>query len=163
MTTMTAARPRMKGHPGYRLTADRVPETAQAARRLARVAMAVWGLDDDAETAALVMSELVANAVRHAQGPRIGLAVNRPATGRVYLAVTDRSPGRPPQLCTPEEDAVHGRGLLLIDAIAHRWGYDLIGAGSQPSGKRVWVELTAGPMSPSHPVPDAPPSRVDLR
>ncbi|MEW2397946.1 ATP-binding protein [Streptomyces sp. NPDC046862] len=94
-------RPRMKGYPGYRLTADHAPETAEEARRLARVALAMWGLDNEAETAALVMSELVANAVRHAHGPRIRLTVNRPALDRVYLAVTDRSPDRHPALLTP--------------------------------------------------------------
>lgn len=92
MTTMTMPRPRMKGYPGYRLTADRAPETAKEARLLARVAMAVWGLEDDAETAALVMSEFVANAVRHAHGPRIILTVSLPAFDRVYLAVTTAPP-----------------------------------------------------------------------
>ncbi|MDC0773903.1 ATP-binding protein, partial [Streptomyces sp. HD] len=87
MTAMAAARPRTTGHPGYRLTADRVPETAKAARRLARVALAVWGLDDHTDTAELVMSELASNAVRHAHGPKIALIVNRPAAHRVYLAV----------------------------------------------------------------------------
>jgi anti-sigma regulatory factor (Ser/Thr protein kinase) len=141
MTAMTAAQPRMKGHPGYRLTADRVPETAREARQLARVALSVWGLDGGSGTAALVMSELVANAVRHACGPKVRLAVNRPALDRVYLAVTDRSPLRLPQLRAPDDDEAHGRGLLLIDDLADRWGYDLLGPVRARSAKRVWVEL----------------------
>ncbi|MFD5574827.1 ATP-binding protein [Streptomyces cadmiisoli] len=148
MTTMTAPRPRMKGYPGYRLTADRAPKTAKEARLLARVAMAVWGLEDDAETAALVMSEFVANTVRHAHGPRIiFLTVSRPACDRVYLAVTDRSPDRHPQLRTPDEDAGHGRGLLLVD---DRWGFDLLRSrrSGELSAKRVWAELKLVRRSP---------------
>ncbi|WP_031487783.1 ATP-binding protein [Streptomyces bicolor] len=150
MTTMTTPRPRMKGHPGYRLTADRAPETAKEARLLARVAMAAWGLEDDAETAALVMSEFVANAVRHAHGPRIILAVSLPAFDRVYLAVTDRSPDRHPQLRTPDEDAGHGRGLLLVDDLANRWGFDLLRSrrSGELSAKRVWAELKLVRRSP---------------
>lgn len=158
MTTMTAPQPRMKGHPGYRLTADRIQETAKEARLLARVAMAAWGLEDDAETAALVMSELVANAVRHARGPRIVLSVNRPAVDLVYLAVTDRSPDRQPQLRTPDEEAVHGRGLLLVDDLATRWGFDLLRSrrSGELSAKRVWAELKLVRRSPSdRPSPEA--------
>ncbi|WP_432040997.1 ATP-binding protein [Streptomyces chartreusis] len=145
MTTMTAAQPRMKGYPGYRLTADRVPETAREARQLARVALAVWGLNDNVEPAALVMSELVANAVRHAHGPKVRLAVHRPAVDRVYLAVTDRAPLRLPELRTPDDDDAHGRGLLLIDDLADRWGYDLLGPVRARSAKRVWAELKVLP------------------
>jgi anti-sigma regulatory factor (Ser/Thr protein kinase) len=146
----------MKGYPGYRLTADRIPETTREARLLVRVAMAVWGLENDAETAALVMSELVTNAVRHARGPKIVLSVNRPAFDQVYIAVTDRSPDRQPQPCEPDEGAVHGRGLLLIDHLATRWGVDVLRSHrrSEPSAKRVWAEMkTAVPSV--RPLPDA--------
>jgi hypothetical protein len=148
---MTAPRPRTKGYPGYRLTAGRAPETAKEARLLARVAMAVWGLEDDAETAALVMSEFVANTVRHAHGPRIILTVNRPAFDRVYLAVTDRSPGRHPQLRMPAGDAGCGYGLLLVDGLTNRWGFDLLPSGrsSEQSAKRVWAELETARRFPS--------------
>ncbi|MFC9956005.1 ATP-binding protein [Streptomyces nigra] len=143
MTTMSLPRPRMKGYPGYRLAADRAPETAKEARLLARAAMAAWGLEDDAETAALVMSEFVANAVRHAHGPRIVLTVSLPVFDRVYLAVTDRSPDRHPQARTPDKDAANGRGLLLVDSLADRWGYDLLRShrSGELSAKRVWAEL----------------------
>ncbi|MEU6655967.1 ATP-binding protein [Streptomyces sp. NPDC046900] len=100
---------------------------------------------DDAETAALVMSELVANAVRHARGPKIRMTVNRPADDRVYVAVVDREPRRLPELRTPAADALQGRGLLLVDAVAARWGYDFMGTGVHPWGKRVWAELRVTP------------------
>ncbi|MFI6494334.1 ATP-binding protein [Streptomyces sp. NPDC050564] len=145
MTRTSAAQPRSTGHPGYTLTQNRVLEAAEEARRLTRVALAAWGLDDDAETAALIMSELVANAARHARGPKIRVTVNRPADNRIYLAVVDRAPHQLPQMRATDHDAVQGRGLFLVDAVADRWGYDFMGAGSQPWGKRVWAELTVTP------------------
>jgi hypothetical protein len=145
MTPTTTAQPRSTGYPGYTQTGDRAPQTAEEGRKLARVALAAWGLVDDAETAALVMSELVANAVRHARGPKIRMTVNRPADDRVYVAVVDREPRRLPKLRTPAADALQGRGLLLVDAVAARWGYDFMGTGAHPWGKRVWAELQVTP------------------
>lgn len=141
MTSMTAARPRRTGHPGYNLTKPREPQTAEDARRLARVALAAWGLDTEAATAELVLSELVANAIRHAWGPSVRIAVDRPVTDRVRLAVVDRAPRRLPVLRAPGPDDTSGRGLLLIDECADRWGYDLLGSGITPWGKRVWADL----------------------
>ncbi|MFF7764180.1 ATP-binding protein [Streptomyces griseorubiginosus] len=139
------AQPRSTGYPGYTLTGARDPKTAGAARQLVRKAMADWELSSNAETVALIMSELVTNAVRYAQGPKIRMTVNRPELGTLQVAVLDWSPRRVPQLCTPAEDALQGRGLLLIDAIACRWGYDFMGTGLQPWGKRVWAELEVAP------------------
>ncbi|MFI8992165.1 ATP-binding protein [Streptomyces antimycoticus] len=139
--TTTAAQPRSTGYPGYNLNGRRVPETAEEGRCLARVALAAWGLDAEAETAALVMSELVANAARHARGATIRMTVNRPAEDRVYVSVIDRAPLHLPQLRAPGPDAVQGRGLLLVKAVSHRWGWDYMGTGTRPWGKRVWSEL----------------------
>ncbi|MEV0966690.1 ATP-binding protein [Streptomyces sp. NPDC049910] len=141
MTSMTAARPRQTGHPGYNLTKPREAATAQDARRLARVALAAWGLDDDAATAALVLSELVANAVRHAWGPSVRIAVDLPTADRVRLAVVDRAARRRPELRVPAPGDTTGRGLLLVEECADRWGYDLLGSVTAPWGKRVWAEL----------------------
>ncbi|MFJ1551221.1 ATP-binding protein [Streptomyces sp. NPDC088246] len=117
------------------------------ARRLARVALCAWGLDDAAETAALLLSELVTNAVRHTHGPAVRIIVDRPADDRVYVAVIDRAPQRLPEMRTPAPDDVNGCGLVLVlvlvlvDELADRWGYDLMGSGTRPWGKRVWAEM----------------------
>ena len=42
-------------------------------------------------------------------------------------------------LVTPGADAVSGRGILLVDALSNRWGFEIHG-----SGKTVWFELDAG-------------------
>lgn len=130
-------------HPGYSLTRPRTPETAEEARRLARTALDGWGLDVDAvDSAALLLSELVSNAVRHAHGGAVRVLVLRPGPDRVRVAVVDRAAAKLPQLRTPTFDAVDGRGLLLVSELADRWGYDLLWAGgSRPWGKRVWAEL----------------------
>ncbi|MGW6009157.1 ATP-binding protein [Streptomyces sp. NPDC055210] len=140
---MTAARPRSTGHPGYDVTRPREPRTAGEARRLVHVVLSTWCVDDAEETAVLVMSELVTNAVRHARGRSIRIIVDRPADDRVYLAVVDRAPGRLPTPRTPTAGDDSGRGLPLIDDLADRWGYDLLGPGTAPWGKRVWALLEA--------------------
>ncbi|NED85579.1 ATP-binding protein, partial [Streptomyces sp. SID11233] len=65
------------------------------ARRLVRLALAVWGLDALADSATLVVSELVANAVTHARGEAIRVVVARLDGRGVEIAVSDSSRARP--------------------------------------------------------------------
>ncbi|WP_322734543.1 ATP-binding protein [Streptomyces ferrugineus] len=141
----TTARPRPTGPPGYSETLPRAEESAQTARSLARAAVATWGIDRLTTVAELVMSELVTNAVVHAWGPSLRVMVDRLADDTVYLAVVDRAPRRTPELRTAGPNDVTGRGLLLVDDIAARWGHDLLGPHMRPWGKRVWAELRAAP------------------
>lgn len=67
----------------------REPESAATARRSVRVALAVWGLDDRADDGALIVSELVSNAVQHARRESIRLTVDRPGTVRVGFGSFD--------------------------------------------------------------------------
>jgi serine phosphatase RsbU (regulator of sigma subunit)/anti-sigma regulatory factor (Ser/Thr protein kinase)/uncharacterized protein YigA (DUF484 family) len=85
---------------------------------------------DDAE---LVASELVMNSVLHARSD-LTLSVER--TNRlVRLRVGDLSAARP-VVRNADPDATTGRGLLIIEQIASRWGTDL-----NRDGKTVWVEI----------------------
>ncbi|RDG36064.1 ATP-binding protein [Streptomyces corynorhini] len=129
------------GHPAYSQTFPCEPETAEAGRKLVRRALAVWHLDDLGDRSALIMSELVANAVRHTPCSSIRLMVGRPNARWVRIAVVDRAPSLLPELSLVDADEESGRGLLLIDAIADRWGYDLHGNGRSVWGKEVWVEI----------------------
>jgi anti-sigma regulatory factor (Ser/Thr protein kinase) len=88
------------------------------------------------------MSELIVNAVRHTSCPSIRLMVGRPSAVRIRVGVGDRAPSRLPVLRPAGEDEEPGRGLLLIDGIADRWGYDLNGPPRRPWGKAVWAELS---------------------
>ncbi|WP_030421179.1 MULTISPECIES: ATP-binding protein [unclassified Streptomyces] len=131
-------RTRPTGYPGYSETLPRRPESAAAARRPVRVALAVWGLDTLAEDGSLIVSELVANAVEHARRESLRVTVERPGAGRVRLGVVDFSRVRPLR-GEPEPGNERGRGLVLVDLLAEEWGTELF-----PWGKRVWAELRGG-------------------
>jgi hypothetical protein len=93
-------------------------------------AWALEGLFDDAE---LVVSELVSNAIRHANGE---LRLTLSATDEdLRMEVADGS-GTLPIPRQPDPDDEQGRGLLLVDALAHTWGVDRAG-----SGKTVWAHV----------------------
>ncbi|UUN31561.1 ATP-binding protein [Streptomyces sp. FIT100] len=132
----TQARP--TGCPGYSETLPREPESAAAARRLVRVALVVWGLDDLADDGALIVSELVSNAVRHARRESIRLTIDRPGAVQVCIGVVDFSKVPPAPRTSGDEDE-GGRGLALVNELADRWGTELL-----PWGKRVWAELHGG-------------------
>ncbi|MDX3526516.1 ATP-binding protein [Streptomyces sp. ID05-39B] len=129
------------GHPAYSQTFPCEPSTAEIGRRLLRDVLGIWRLDSLADQAALIVTELIANAARHTPCHEIRLLVERPSATRLRVGVLDREPARLPALSQADDDDESGRGLFLIDAVADRWGYDLHGSGRRPWGKEVWAEL----------------------
>ncbi|MFI1868805.1 ATP-binding protein [Streptomyces jumonjinensis] len=99
-----------------------------------------WGLGHGQDALTVIASELVTNAVIHTGTRRISVSLRRTAQRTVRLTVTDSSPRVPATPDAAPEDDEHGRGLLLVDALASRWG-------SQPTatGKRMWAELDIPP------------------
>lgn len=130
-----ATRARPTGHPGYSETLPREPESAAAARRLTNAALSCWGLEELAEDAALIVTELVANAVQHTRGESIRVVVERTAVQTVRVAVADCSRARPVRRAAGDGDE-YGRGLFLVAALAADWGTDERGRG-----KIVWAGL----------------------
>ncbi len=130
-----AASPRPTGHPGYTETLPREPGSAATARRLVRVALSVWGLEELADDGALIVTELVANAVQHARRESIRITIDRPAEDRVRVAVVDFSQRYPVRRDSGPEDE-GGRGLALVEKLAADWGTDPL-----PWGKQVWADL----------------------
>ncbi|WP_030418376.1 MULTISPECIES: ATP-binding protein [unclassified Streptomyces] len=130
-----ATRARPTSHPVYSETLPREPGSAATARKLVRVACAVWGLEGLAEDGALIASELVSNAVRHARRENIRVAVERTARNTVRVAVADLSRARPVEREAYDGDE-SGRGLLLVAALAADWGTD-----ERHWGKVVWADL----------------------
>ncbi|MGW2552963.1 ATP-binding protein [Streptomyces sp. NPDC001635] len=130
--------PRPIDQAGYYLTMSCVPETVAEVRRLTRQSCALWAFDGEtAETAALLISELVTNAIRHSHSHSIRICIERPASDCVRLSVVDSrrcaiTPGN------PSRDDTGGRGLVLIDALSDQWGVDLL-----PRGKRIWAVIRA--------------------
>ena len=99
------------------------------------------------ETVVLLVSELVSNAVQHGgpHGPRatVGLEVEtRPHLVRVE--VTDAGPGDP-SLGNGAVNHPSGRGLLLVEALASRWGCEHL-----PVGKTVWFEIFTSSNGDAH-------------
>lgn len=119
------------------------------ARALLHAALEGWGADQDVmEAAELVLSELVTNAlrVRVPHDRQVGVRIARSVgEGLLRLEVSDAGAGRP-EVQTPGEDETGGRGLLLVEALAQRWGVRERAAGI---GKTVWVELKAPALSPA--------------
>lgn len=108
------------------------------ARRELGTALAGWGLSELEDSAALVLTELLSNAVRHARvaGRQIETRfVARPDGLRIE--VHDASPD-PPEPRTPEPESCGGRGLILVDALADTWG---VSERNGP-GKIVWADLS---------------------
>lgn len=87
------------------------------------------------ETAALLLTELVANAVRFAGGDLLVRAGIR--ADLLLVEVWDTSERMPVLQLAPSLEAETGRGLLLISGLADRWGTEPL-----PTGKRVWFELS---------------------
>jgi anti-sigma regulatory factor (Ser/Thr protein kinase) len=112
------------------------PESAATARRLTHAVVArQWGLSaQTAESAVLLVSELVGNAVRHTGARVFGLRMAR-RPGWIRIEVRDPSRGLPCLLPVQPMD-VSGRGLFLVDKLSDRWGVDLL-----PRGKTTWFEM----------------------
>ncbi|MEV0845407.1 ATP-binding protein [Streptomyces sp. NPDC049954] len=127
--------PAATGRPAYAQVLPRAGESAKAARRLVQHALGAWALDELVDDASLVVTELVANAAHHARGDSIRVTISRLEDGGAKIAVTDRSKARPVRRAA-DLNAVNGRGLLLVDAVATRWGTE-----AKPWGKQTWAEV----------------------
>jgi anti-sigma regulatory factor (Ser/Thr protein kinase) len=112
------------------------------ARRAALAALESWGIgrhEDCAERTLLVVSELVTNAVEHALPPiALCLRLCPQGQGVIRVAVDDggaaREPGAWVSSCTPDE---HGRGTLIVDAVATAHGIASAGGGQV----RRWADV----------------------
>jgi hypothetical protein len=123
---------------GSRIAFDLEPEVSAArqCREAITAACARWGQDELAEPACIVVTELVNNVVAHARTPMVVLIATLGNT--MSVAVRDRSTATPSfagALASPT--AAGGRGMLLIDAGASRWG-----SLSLADGKVVWALLS---------------------
>ncbi len=109
-----------------------VPSSASRARQLAREEVATYP-GDVIDTVALLVTELVANAVLHARTDLcFSIDITPPL---IRISVTDQS-NRVPALRHYDASDVTGRGLALVDALATNWGVD-----ATEDGKSVWCEV----------------------
>ncbi|GAA3117953.1 ATP-binding protein [Planomonospora alba] len=118
----------------------RQADSVKTARDVTRSTLRDWGLSEFSDDAALVVSELVTNAVRYALCPS-GTAEAAPITlmllrlsPQVLLAVADPS-DTPPAPKKPDFTSENGRGLYIVETYSRRWGWDHLDRG----GKAVWA------------------------
>ena len=108
-------------------------DAAAIGRGLVRDACKDWGVPGLVEDAELVVTELVDNVVLHVGGTVDLLLVVRERY--LHVEVHDGDPARP-ERTLPDATGEGGRGLLLIDATAARWG-----SVEVADGKIVWADL----------------------
>ncbi|MFH8579488.1 ATP-binding protein [Streptomyces zaomyceticus] len=110
------------------------------ARRLAEERLILWGCGPDIrDTVALVVSELVTNAVVHTASDRVVCEI-REGEETLRIAVRDEGGAAGPRIRDCGEDE-RGRGLLIVDALCSAWGADRTGHGT---AQVVWAELAHG-------------------
>ena len=119
-------------------TADvalRLPASPEAPQRARAFVQQRWTHlpSEVVDDAALIVSELVSNAVNAtAEGLLVLLELHR---GYARVEVVDGS-SELPRIGRPGPTESHGRGLLLVAALASEWGVD-----ARPPGKAVWARL----------------------
>jgi anti-sigma regulatory factor (Ser/Thr protein kinase) len=115
------------------------PNSVRLAREFACATLQRWGVAERSEDIAIVISELLTNALRHAlpqpghiRPIRLGLLQPGPC---LLCAVTDPSSAAPIPQAPPEFLPETGRGLHIICALSDRWGYTTL----SDTGKVVWA------------------------
>ena len=110
-------------------------ESARQARRfIAEFCKAATLGEDICETAALLVSELVSNAILHGRTAAT-VEVHRPLD-TLRVSVRDDNPHLPAVGVRPALDLESGRGLTIVSMLASRWGVERDG-----DGKSIWFEL----------------------
>ncbi|MGC9541986.1 ATP-binding protein [Streptomyces sp. UG1] len=111
--------------------------SARHLRRILRLYLAAWEMDDLYDAASLALTELIANVVRHCPDRRAAVLILRlPEERGLRIEVTDASPC-PPLSTAVDELAEGGRGVGIVEAVTDRWGW--VPLTDRP-GKTVWFE-----------------------
>ena len=119
----------------YELLADTVPASVARIRRFAVETSRTTAPAVDADTVALLVSEVATNALVHGAG-RVRVRV-RPTSQGLRVEVHDEDTTLPSRRqATPMDEG--GRGIALVDALSSGWG-----AERTPDGKTVWFEVAA--------------------
>ncbi|AOR36852.1 hypothetical protein BFF78_03190 [Streptomyces fodineus] len=118
------------------------PAAVGTARRVVQHLLTAWGVSEQPrDSAVLVISELVTNAVVHTAGERIACRLHGTAD-RIRIEVEDQEGGPAlPVVRRHRPDDQHGRGLFLVHALSVDWGVTPV---SGRSARVVWAELSYG-------------------
>ncbi|MGW0993666.1 ATP-binding protein [Streptomyces sp. NPDC002523] len=109
--------------------------SVRRARRLVTAQLGDWAVGHLTDTAELLVSEVVTNALCHTRGPlRLNLRLTH---SRLLCEVEDTEPACPARNAV-DPDAEGGRGIELLDLLADAWG-----SMGTATGKTIWFELKA--------------------
>ncbi len=113
------------------------PERISGAREELRAILHDWAAADHVDAAELLASELLANVLVHTEqaATLVAVVTGTPGSRTLRLEVADSSDELPHRR-TPGEMASSGRGLVLLDLLADRWGVQPRG-----HGKVIWFLL----------------------
>jgi anti-sigma regulatory factor (Ser/Thr protein kinase) len=126
------------------------PRELAGLRRVLRLHLSLWGLPELIEAAQVCVTEMAANVIAHVgPGTPTTLAVAMKGTS-LRIEMHDPDTRVLPVLLDASGEAESGRGMLLVDALAERWGVDL-----RRDVKAVWCELATG-LTTSHGLTENP-------
>ncbi|MFE6361607.1 ATP-binding protein [Streptomyces sp. NPDC057806] len=139
----------------FRVLLSPTPRGARLARLLATEELRSWGLPLD--PAANIVAELANNAATHGRVPGRNFQLLLYVVGdTLRIEVTDTLgdwlPHPQPTTADTADTAESGRGLILVTALADRWGV----TRHLPPRKTVWAEVELASPAPKSPKPDAP-------
>lgn len=121
---------------------------ARMARHFTAAMLQSWSMPDIADDAALAVSELVTNAVRHGlcrpTTPSCPARLLLFGSHRALLCVVTDPSSAPPLPREPDYAAETGRGLQVVAGLSKMWGWTPI----RPSGKAVWAGFTSKQNAP---------------
>ncbi len=126
---------------GAQITLARDPASSRSARQFVRRFIADHRVDCEADVVALLVSEMVTNAVLHARGE---ITVHVAALPRALRVEVHDTSGKLPRQRRHGDDAATGRGLELVSTFASDWGARPLHRGGG-QGKVVWFEVPARP------------------
>jgi len=119
-------------HPNrFVVSCSREPRQVGQMRRIGAAHLRKWGLNSCVDTATLLISELVTNAVRYG-AEDITFSMSHRA-GEIIIEVIDGS-SEFPRVRQPTADGESGRGMFLVEAMADRWG-------TSEDGTRTWCTI----------------------
>jgi len=117
-----------------------IPESVRTARFHVRAALSFHELDEYADDAEIITSELVANAIQHVRGDgtkTVGVTLARTWNPEAVTVVVSDSSPEGPAMCEVSADSERGRGLRIVEALSVHWGWH-----PEEGGKAIFAVLS---------------------
>jgi len=103
-----------------------IPESVQLARFHVRAALGFHELDQYADDAAIITSELVTNVIQHVCGDgteTVGVTLARTSNPEAVTVIVSDSSPEGPAIREASADSERGRGLQIVEALSAQWGW----------------------------------------